>query len=261
MLNRGRISVIKLATIVGIVICGGAIRANAQVPSQKRPVRETAADIKKIAQVARATANAGNIQGALDLYRGIVARGADPAIRVEYADTLLKGGMIDDAIGEYDSVDPRSPAELQAILGLERCYARLGEPLRALDYARKAVARAPGDERAQVTLGVALDAVNRHQEAQTYYRRALIASPRSLAARNDLALSLAFTGQFSEAIDLLTPIVKSSNATAQVRQNLALIYGLKGDRDQALALGKADLDGAAAQANVHYFELARAHAP
>jgi Flp pilus assembly protein TadD len=255
-----RFSIIGLAALAAISIGIRPITANAE-PSSPPETRANATDIKKIVQIARASAYAGNIAGAIELYRGVVARGAGPAIRVEYADTLRQGGMIDDAIGVYESVDSRSPASLQAILGLERCYARLGEPLRALDYARKAVAQAPADERVQVTLGIALDAVGRHQEAQTYYRRALSSAPRSVAARNDLALSLAFTGQFPEAIDLLTPMVKSANATPQVRQNLALIYGLKGDHDQALALGKADLDATAAQANLRYFELARAHAP
>ena len=125
MLNLSRRSRVELALIAGLLVFQGQASANADVSPRKLAPRATAADIKKLAEVARATANAGNIPGALDLYRSIISRGADPAIRVDYADTLLKGGMIDDAIGAYDSVDPRSPAGVQALLGLERCYARL----------------------------------------------------------------------------------------------------------------------------------------
>jgi Flp pilus assembly protein TadD len=68
------------------------------------------------------------------------------------------------------------------------------------------------------------------------------------------------TGQFGEAISVMTPIVRSANATSKLRQNLALIYGLKGDRDEALALGRVDLDEAAAQANLQFFDYVRAPA-
>jgi Flp pilus assembly protein TadD len=213
-------------------------------------------------KLARAARAAGDLGAAIPLYRQVAdAPKADPGLRVELGDTLLEAGLIDDAIGAYETVRPDAKAKLHALLGLRNAYARLGQPLTALDYAKRAAALSPQDEAAQVSLGVSLDLVSRHQEAQAAYRTALAAAPRSVAARSDLALSLALTGQFPEALTLLKPIASSANASGQARQNLALVYGLAGDRAQALAWSQADLAPKEAEANEALFDSARTPPP
>jgi Flp pilus assembly protein TadD len=226
-------------------------------PAAARQTKDAVRDNRTLLQLARVTRSAGDLQAALGLYRQVAGPGADPALRVEYGDALLEAGQIDDAIGVYEAVDPLSPAEVDALLGLQRAHARLGQLDKALLDAQRAAGLAPGAERVQVSLGVSLDAAGRHAEAQASYRRALASSPRSIAARNDLALSLAVTGQYQEAIDILSPMAGSANASPRTRQNLALVYGLKGDRDRALALGRADLTPQEAEANQRFFDLAR----
>ncbi|MDR3512593.1 MAG: tetratricopeptide repeat protein [Caulobacteraceae bacterium] len=243
--------------IIMICACFGASTVDGKDLARGKETQLSAAGVKTTIQLARAARSSGDLSAALGLYRRIAGKGADPAVQVEYADTLLQSGLIDDAIGVYQGIDPRSKAGVDALLGLQRCYVRLSEPQKALEYAQRATTLAPHDERAQVDLGVALDAAGRHGEAQASYRLALAVEPRSVAARNDLALSLAITGQYQEAIELLTPMAKSANATPRVRQNLALIYGLKGDRDQAMALSRADLDAPAADGNQRFFDFVR----
>jgi Flp pilus assembly protein TadD len=52
-------------------------------------------------------------------------------------------------------------------------------------------------------LGVALDMMGQHEEAQKNYRTGIKNSKTPFALRNNLALSLAFTSQFDEAITIL----------------------------------------------------------
>lgn len=252
---------LMIVTVCALLISfGNASGTEAKSSPKTDAPRLSQTEIKTSLQLARAASAAGDLSTAIGLYRKIARSGADPAIQVEFGDTLVRGGMIDDAIGAYQAVDPRSKAEVGALLGLQMAYTRLDEPRKALEYAQRAVSLAPQSERAQVGLGVALDTVGRHTEAQGCYRLALAIAPRSVAARNDLALSLAFTGQFPEAVEILTPMARSANASPRLRQNLALIYGLDGDRDQAMALSRADLDAPAAEANLRFFDFARAHA-
>ncbi len=250
--------VATLLTSIAILVCSLGAVARAGSDPRGSGAKLSPAEKKTTLDLAHAARSAGDFPAAIAFYRRVAGPGADPLLQVEFADTLLQGGYVDDAIGVYQSTPPRSPAELGALLGLERCYAQLGQSGRALDYARQAVAAAPDDEAARVGLGVALDVVGRHAEAQGAYRVALASSPRSVAARSDLALSLSMTGQFDQAIDLLTPLARSANGSPRVRQNLALIYGLKGDRLRALSMGSVDLATADAEANLRFFDFVRA---
>ena len=256
--RKDRRRVCAIAAISLIALSGACASRAETAPGQEPPrSRLSAAEVKTTLVLARAARSAGDLPAAIGFYQRIAGKSADPALRVELADTLLLNGRIDDAIGAYRAIPPTSRAGLAALLGLQRCYAQLRQPALALEYAQRAVGVAPRDEAARVDLGVALDALGRHAEAQAAYRLALLAMPMSIAARNDLALSLAMTGQFQEGVDILTPMANSSNASPRVRQNLALIYGLKGDHAKAVALGRADLAEADAEANARVFDLAR----
>lgn len=254
--SRGKVITVFSAAAAVLVMA----HATAAAAGSKPPKAAVAAadDVQTALQMARAARVAGDPGAAAPLYRKALALRPDAMVQAELGDVLLQAGLIDDAIGAYEAVDAGSPARVSALLGLQRAYAGLDQPQKALAYAQQAAELGPRDERAQIGFGVALDAAGRHGEAQAAYRRALAVAPRSVAARNDLALSLALTGAYDEAIDLLVPIAKSANASPQARQNLAMVYGLKGDREQALALGRVDLDAAQAEANVRLFDLARA---
>jgi Flp pilus assembly protein TadD len=211
-------------------------------------------------RLARASRAAGDLASSVNLYRGVIAmKPADPAVMVELGDTLLEVRNVDDAIDVYNQVPETSSARLAALLGLERAYFALGEFGKELEYADKAVALAPGDEKALIGCGVALDSLNRHEEAQTYYRNVISASPHNLAARNNLALSLALSGKFEEASEIMTAIARSAPLTPRIRQNLALIYGLMGERDRAKELSLVDLSPSDTETNLRFFDLVRSN--
>ena len=209
-------------------------------------------------KLARAARDAGDMNSAINLYQSVVAATpSDSPILVELGDAQLDAGAIDDAVVTFQKIDPKSSSQLGAMLGLERAHLMLSEPVKALEFADKAVALAPKDKRAQIGRGVALDMLGRHEEAQSCYHVALDLAPNDVAARSDLALSLALTKQFDEAIKIMTPIARAPTATARLRQNLAVIYGLKGDDSAARALSRTDLTPHQIEANLHFFDLVR----
>lgn len=239
------------ASALVLVACGTAEAASS-------PAAEPAPTAASTLKLARTLRGAGDLDAAIGAYRTVMAsKPLDPAVQVEFGDALLEAGLIDQAMGVYGQIDPKSKGGVDALMGLAQARLKLGSPDRALAYADRAVAIAPTEPRAQVLRGVILDGAGRHAEAQACYRAALQQLPRSVAARNNLALSLAIVGHYAEALDLLEPIARSSDASPGLRQNLALIYGLKGDREKALALGRADLGPAVAEANQRFADMVR----
>ena len=119
----------------------------------------------------------------------------------------------------------------------------------------------PGDPKFLVLLGVVEDAAGQHQQAQYHYREGLQRSPSDPSLIVDLALSLALSGNYTNAIATLQPIAMESSGTAQERQTLALIYGLQGNLGEAARLGRIDLDEAAVEHNLGYYQTLRALSP
>lgn len=255
--GRAALPLTHLAAVsaVAVALCGLAA-----APPAVAGVKAVQAqpDDQQALRIARSFRAAGDSRSAVPVYRTVLSRHpGDAAVQVELADTLLEVDLLDDAIGIYSAVDPKSPAAGDAELGLAQAQLRLNQPVRALAHMDKAAQLAPANTRVLVGRGVVLDRIGRHQEAQTSYRKALAIEPRSVAARSDLALSLALTGQYDQALEILEPIARSAGASPQDRQNLAFIYGLKGDRDQAIALGRIDLGETTAQSNAKFFDYAR----
>ena len=90
-------------------------------------------------------------------------------------------------------------------------------------------------------LGVALDMLGRHEEAQTAYRQVLAIAPGDLIASNNLGHSLTLAGRYTEAMSVLRPIALRESASPRARQNLAIAMALSGDRDGAAKLARVDL--------------------
>jgi Flp pilus assembly protein TadD len=122
------------------------------------------------------------------------------------------------------------------------------------------VDQVPNDTRGRVGLGVALDTLGRHAEAQAQYRHALEINPSNRTAINNLALSLALADRASEGEALLRPLVDGPASTPRLRQNLALILGLKGETTRAAQLSRTDLNEPEVRGNLAFYEAAR-HLP
>lgn len=119
----------------------------------------------------------------------------------------------------------------------------------------------PDNPKLLLLLGVTRDLAGQHWEAQAYYRNGLARSPGDPALTVNLALSLTLSGDYPNAVTVLQPVAMAPTASPEERQTLALIYGLKGNVVEAARLSRIDLDPAAVEHNLAYFETLRELAP
>lgn len=200
-------------------------------------------------------------QGGLDI--GEEAYTPPPAATVS-PEQLMRLGAATRSAGDlataarlYAQAHAASPERIEPLLELGATLAAAGAPAPAADAYRAALALRD-DARAHNGLGVALDLQGQHPAAEAEYRRALELKPGDRQIVNNLALSLALAGRPDEAIALLEPLAREPAAPARLRQNLALAYGLAGRTDAARRTGRLDLDAAAVERNLGYYETLRA---
>ncbi len=213
-------------------------------------------------RIAAAARSGGDYANAVAIFRRaaeIEPRAAAPFVGL--GDTLIATGAVDEAILAYNSALARDGGNLPAELGLARAYLQTGRPELAQVPLSRALANNPNDPKLLVLLGLTQDVEGRHQQAQAYYRHGLQGAPGDPALTVDLALSLALSGNYPNAIAVLQPVAMAPGGSAQERQTLALIYGLQGTVTEAARLGRIDLDEAAVEHNLAYYQTLRALSP
>ena len=114
------------------------------------------------------------------------------------------------------------------------------------------------DMKAQNGIGIALDYLGQHEDAEIHYRLALRGQPDDLVTLNNLAHSYVLAGKYDEAIALLEPHASDKHATPELRQNLAEAYGLNGMYVDAERLARADLKPQDVKRNLAYYRARRA---
>jgi Flp pilus assembly protein TadD len=213
-------------------------------------------------RIATAARSGGDYANAVAIYRRAaeIQPGA-AAPFVGLGDTLIATGAVNEAILAYNSALARDGGNLPAELGLARAYLQTGRPELAQVPLSRALAGNPNDPKLLVLLGLTQDVEGRHQQAQAYYRHGLQGAPGDPALTVDLALSLALSGNYPSAIAVLQPVAMAPGGSAQERQTLALIYGLQGTVAEAARLGRIDLDEAAVEHNLAYYQTLRALSP
>ena len=172
-------------------------------------------------------------------------------------DALLQMGAVDEAIVSYNSALGRDPHYAAALHGVAKAYLETGRPELALHPLSLALTDDPKDVRALLLIGVADDLTGNHGAAQDSYHHGLDLAPGDPGLSVDLAMSLTLTGDYPAAVQVLLPVVAAPTASPQDRQTLALIYGLAGNKKEASRLGRMDLDEAAVENNLAYYDSLR----
>ncbi len=180
----------------------------------------------QIVQIAENLKQSGNMSGAIAvLQQAQLTHPDDPLILSQLGYALIADGQPQDAEIVFDRLIKVKP---EAVSG----------------YNGKAVA---------------LDRIGDHDGAEELYQQALKFSPNSTSIKNNLAMSMILNNQPDQAIALLEPLNQQAS-TPTIRQNLALAYGIKGDKEIALALNRQDLPEDEAQQNMRFYaKYAREH--
>lgn len=215
-----------------------------------------------VMRVAAAARTAGDYGNAVNLYRhaaSLEPRNAEPLTAL--GDTLLDMGKVDEAIVNYNAALKIAPRAPQALRGLAKAYLKTGRPDLAGNSLALAYQDTPSDAKLLMMIGVADDFIGKHAAAQVRYQQGLRLAPADRSLKQNFALSLALSEKYDQAIGVLQPVAYAANATPQERQTLALIYGLKGDQKAAREMARRDLDPAAVDHNLAFYETLRHLSP
>ena len=203
---------------------------------------------------------------------------------LELADRTYAQGDWQTAEQLYRDAFEQSPRSIEAMVGLGRTYIELGQISRgrsallaALDrrphhvdtlfwLARadltegnvsaalitldEAIAIAPSEPRLWLLRGVALDALDRHEEAQTAYLSGLDRDPTNFGLRVNLASSLGLSGNPEAGLSILQELEYASEADESTWMNLARLYFRSGQRTEALAVLERHFPSQEAQARL-----------
>ena len=213
-------------------------------------------------RIGAAAQSGGDLPNAVGVYRRAAEMAPqEPAPLIAAGDVLLQMGATNEAIVSYNAALVR-PGDTQAAqIGLAKAFLKTGKPQLALTPLSKALEESPDDPKVLLLLGVTRDLAGQHREAQAYYRNGLVRAPGDPALTVDLALSLALSGEYPNAIAVLQPVAMAPTSSPQERQTLALIHGLKGNILEASRLNRIDLDEAAVEHNLAYYQSLRELSP
>lgn len=213
-------------------------------------------------RIGAAAHSGGDLPTAVSVYRRAAEMAPqEPAPLIAAGDVLLQIGEVNEAIVSYNAALVRPGDTQGAQIGLAKAFLKSGRPQLALTPLSKALEGSPDDPKLLLLLGVSRDLAGEHGEAQGYYRSGLARAPGDPALTVNLALSLTLSGDYSNAVALLQPVAMAPMGSPQERQTLALIYGLKGDTAEAARLNRIDLDEAAVEHNLAYYQTLRGLSP
>ncbi|MCC7260765.1 MAG: tetratricopeptide repeat protein [Alphaproteobacteria bacterium] len=237
----------------------GAAALTACAPAQLPPAQGTtaggvASKKESVVRIARASAAAGDLGTAVNLYRQALAQdGNDLPLRMELASVLMKAGQAREARDILEEAETQAPDNPDILENLAEAYIYVGNSDEAVKLAESAMKKAPRAKLFGIK-GVALDMQDEHDAAQEAYREGLKQFPKDDMLQTNLGMSLILQGHYDEAIKVLLEVAEGRTSFPKARQNLALAYGLKGQWDKAYALGLQDLTKEQAKENIEFYK-------
>lgn len=255
MFRHTAIAVALTATLAGCA--GGPFEGLLQSrPSDQVEGKPESGQVNALIRVADATAAAGDMASAVQMYRN--AHKIDPLnsmVTERLGEALLRIGEFDDAVEVFDKAI-RGAGKPSARIGMAKALIALNQPQAAITHLEAAL-KIDESPRVYNAMGVAYDLIGDHGAAQAYYRTGLDINAGNLNLQNNLGLSLSVSGRHDEAIRVLRKSASSPRAQPRNRLNLALAYGMAGETEAAAETARFDLDEAAVQQNLAFYATLR----
>ncbi len=171
---------------------------------------------------------AGDVEGGLGVLRDWLAKNPnDHRTRLALAGAYLNAKRFKDAIGEYERLLAVSPENPVLLNNLAWSYHQIGDA-RALDFARRAHAKAPKSSEITDTLGWILVREGKAAEGVELLKKAAAQAPDQPEIRYHLAVALNAVGQAEEARRELESVVGSGKPFAGMDDARKLLRELSG---------------------------------
>lgn len=154
-------------------------------------------------------------------------------VAVAYAEALRKSGSLEQALAVLKPFAEPDSAAPDALVAYAKAALEADKLAAALQAARWAVDAAPQQGEAYNVLGICLDAIGNHDEAQAAYQAALANGiPESYRTLNNLALSYAQSGDLDQARQKLETAQQLAADDPTIGSNLQLISTMDAQQDR-----------------------------
>ena len=204
----------------------------------------------------------GQYEAAIPIYRHLAAQSGDAVTKHALAESLMGFGAYNEAVQILASLAETLPDETPDSNTAEILHSfgkallamgRYEEALYAFDQAIY-YGDATYSEKSHVARGITLAALGRIDEALSAF--SLL---NSESAHTNKALVLAANNHPDEAIEILEPLAEKGQV--RDRQNLALAYLYAGQREEAFAVARLDLDNQTVAETFQFYETLAVFAP
>lgn len=217
-----------------------------QTTDETKPTPEVTQQADQLMRLGQRTRDGGDLANAIGFFqRAYSLTPENHNILHALADTIAQTGDHRAVERLYSTALQDNPDNVELLRRHANALIKMDRLAQARIQLEKGLEKAPNDAKLHNSLGVALDLLGHHEQAQSHYRKV-----DSLVGQNNLALSLALSKKYDEAIALLRPYESDLSLPKRFRLNLALIYGLKGDEKSAARVAGYILDREAVEHNL-----------
>lgn len=223
------------ATFIPLTLCVSALALSACQTTQSTGANSSSNTKSKVDRaLTKAATNAmmsGNINQALPILEKTYQRNSNDAnVATQYAKALRKSGQVEKSSIVLESFANKSDATLETMQEYVSITLETSEYETAEKFARKIIKKDKDYSEAHHTLGIALDAQGKHEEAEKSFRTALdMWEGDPVPIMNNLALNLASQGRISDAVDILKKAKSISPNRIEIERNLRIISTLNED--------------------------------
>lgn len=158
---------------------------------------------------------------------------APPEPTIERIANLYRQGRMADVAAEAETLLGEYPRSAFLHNILSAAWLTLGQPAKAEEALRRALASEVRQPALYSNLGMALASQGRHEEAVEAYRNAVAADPRHATAQNNLGNSLKTLGRQDEALAAYRAAVAIEPDYPDAWNNLGLLLAHLGSRAEA----------------------------
>lgn len=216
-------------TIRNLLMCAAAVSTLAACQtanSQKRP--NASSMDQALERAANSAASKGNRGESVAILEKMYKRdSSNPEAALKYAAALREDGYTNRAavvLAPFASEDPAAPGVKSEYSAIQLA---LGNYRPAEEYAKQAILQDDKDYHAFHYLGIALDAQQKHPEAERAFRKGLEhweGDPAPIM--NNLALNLATQGFVEESVEILQKAASISPGREEIERNLRIVMSI-----------------------------------
>lgn len=178
------------------------------------------------------------------------ANPGDKVASINYARALRALTRYEQAVAVMQSAAVKAPKDYDVLGAYGKALADQGQLQQAADVLSRSYAPEEPNWSDMSAQGSVADRLGDHAGAQEFYRSALKIAPNEPSILNNLGLSYLLSKQLAQAEETLRQAASQPGGDKRIRANLALVLSLQGKFAESQKISEADLQQAAAAANV-----------